>query len=128
MRCDYLLNSILAINLREEGIYSSIKASKVVEACFEVIRGINKLSSACWEDLSNQFAIYRANRNYYIKYGGVAPTLENQLEYRAKLSKLNEVKKQLLDGVDSIKRNKWSYDIGFCKFIREMREIIRISY
>lgn len=127
MRVDITLDYIISLRYNEEKKYSSLKASKVVEVSFDIIRGINKLSKDCWEDLSTQFAIYRQNLAYYRRYGGICPTLEYQLSYKEKINQLKEIKEFILDNVDEIKSNKWTYDIGYCKYIRGLREILKLN-
>lgn len=127
MRVDITLDSIISLRYKKEGNHSSLKASKVVEVSFDVVRSINKLSRDCWDDLSTQFAIYRQNLAYYRKYGGVCPTLEYQLAYKEKINQLREIKEFILDSIDEIKSNHWTYDIGYCRYIRGLREILKLN-
>ena len=127
MRVDITLESVISLRYNEEKKYSSLKASKVVEVSFDIIRSINVLSKDCWSDLSTQYAIYRQNLAYYRRYGGVCPTLEYQLAYKEKINKLKEIKDFILDSINSIKDNKWTYDIGYCKYIRGLREILKLN-
>ena len=121
------LDSIISLRYNEEKKYSSLKASKVVEVSFDVVRSINKLSKYCWEDLSTQFAIYRDNLAYYRKYEGVCPTLVYQLAYKEKINQLRKIKEFIIESINEIKNNNWSYDIGYCKYLRGLREILKLS-
>jgi len=126
MRTDITLESIISLRYNEERNYSSLKASKVVEVSFDIIRKINKLSKECWNDLSIQFAIYRQNLAYYRRNGGLYPNLDYPLTYKQKISQLQEIKYFILDNVDKIKNNNWTYDIGYCKYIRGLRDILTL--
>lgn len=127
MNCDIVLDSITSIRYVEEGKYSSIKASLVVKVSFDVVREINLLTKECWEDLSTQFALYRQSRAYYVKYGGVCPSMQYQLDYRNKIEKLREIKNFILDYVNEIKsKGYWEYDIGYCKYLRMLKEVLGI--
>ena len=126
MGLDFTLNAIISTKINKEGIYSSLKAYKVVSTSFDIVRAINKLIKDCWEDLSTQFAAYGQSRAYYVKYGGVCPNLESQLAYKKNIQELREIKDYILNSVDEIKRNNWNYDIGYCKYLRELGDILRL--
>lgn len=128
MRLEFILNEIISTKINKEGIYSSLNASKVISTSFDIVRSLNKLNKDCWEDLSTQFGIYKQNRAYYIKYGGVCPSLESQLSYKQNIQELREIKYYILNSIDDIKRNNWNYDIGYCKYIRELRDILRLQH
>lgn len=126
MKAETNLNAVLAIKFNEMGKYSSLKVSKVVSASFDVIREINKLSNVCWSELTSQFDVYRQNKAYYRKYGGICPSNEHQLLYKQKLQYLNDVKKFILECINEIKdKDKWEYDIGYCIYIRELLDVFK---
>lgn len=103
-----------------EGIYSSHNTGEVLRASYRVVRGIGKLLSECWYDLSRQFANYRGRREYYVANGGTAPSATYQFAYRDDILRLGDVKDGILREIDSIVDGGWEYDIGFSLYIGKL--------